>query len=48
MIDGLVMAETTPGPLVTVLRFGAFMAAFRDPGPLPPMVAGTLSGSLAT
>lgn len=48
MLDGLGMAETTPGPLVMVLQFVGFMAAFRDPGTLSPMVAGTLGGLLAT
>jgi chromate transporter len=48
MLDGLGMAETTPGPLIMVLQFVGFMAAFRDPGVLPPMVAGTLGGILAT
>ena len=32
MLDGLGMAETTPGPLIMVLQFVGFMAAFRDPG----------------
>jgi chromate transporter len=48
MLDGLGMAETTPGPLIMVLQFVGFMAAFRDPGTLSPMVAGTLGGLLAT
>ena len=48
MLDGLGMAETTPGPLIMVLQFVGFMAAFRDPGSLPPLVAGTLGGLLAT
>ena len=48
MLDGLGMAETTPGPLIMVLQFVGFMAAFRDPGGLSPMVAGTLGGLLAT
>jgi chromate transporter len=48
MLDGLGMAETTPGPLIMVLQFVGFMAAFRDPGTLPPMLAGTLGGLLAT
>jgi len=48
MLDGLGMAETTPGPLIMVLQFVGFMAAFRDPGPLSPMLAGTLGGLLAT
>ena len=32
MLDGLGMAETTPGPLIMVLQFVGFLAAFRDPG----------------
>lgn len=48
MLDGLGMAETTPGPLITVLQFVGFMAAFHLPGALPPLVAGTLGGLVAT
>ena len=48
MLDGLGMAETTPGPLIMVLQFVGFLAADRDPGGLPPMLAGTLGGLLAT
>src|SRR5258707_1900559 len=48
MLDGLGMAETTPGPLIMVLQSVGFMAAYRDPGPLAPMMAGTLGGLLAT
>jgi chromate transporter len=48
MLDGLGMAETTPGPLIMVLQFVGFMAAFRDHGSLSPMLAGTLGGLLAT
>jgi chromate transporter len=48
MLDGLGMAETTPGPLIMVLQFVGFMAAFRDPGTLSPLMAGTLGGLLAT
>jgi chromate transporter len=48
MLDGLGMAETTPGPLIMVLQFVGFMAAFRDAGGLHPMVAGALGGLLAT
>ncbi|HKF96205.1 MAG TPA: chromate transporter, partial [Gammaproteobacteria bacterium] len=44
MLDGLGMAETTPGPLIMVLQFVGFMAAFRDPGGLSPMLAGTIGG----
>ncbi|WP_375314280.1 chromate efflux transporter [Bradyrhizobium sp. A5] len=48
MLDGLGMAETTPGPLIMVLQFVGFMAAYRDPGGLSPMLAATLGGLLAT
>ena len=48
MLDGLGMAETTPGPLIMVTQFVGFMAAWRDPGALHPMVAGTLGGLLTT
>jgi len=48
MLDGLGMAETTPGPLIMVTQFVGFMAAYRDPGALNPMVAGTLGGLLTT
>ncbi|WP_114944620.1 chromate efflux transporter [Microvirga calopogonii] len=48
MLDGLGMAETTPGPLIMVLQFVGFMGAFRDPGLLSPLTAGVLGGLLAT
>ena len=48
MLDGLGMAETTPGPLIMVLQFVGFIAAYRDPDALSPLVAGTLGGLLAT
>jgi chromate transporter len=46
MLDGLGLAETTPGPLVMVTQFVGFLAAYRDPGVLPPLLAGTLGGLL--
>jgi chromate transporter len=48
MLDGLGMAETTPGPLILVLEFVGFMAAFRNPGGLDPMVAGVIGATLTT
>ncbi len=48
MLDGLGMAETTPGPLIMVLQFVGFLGAYRDPGGLSPLLAGTLGGLLAT
>ena len=47
MLDGLGMAETTPGPLIMVTQFVGFIGAFRSPGALDPMLAGTL-GALVT
>jgi chromate transporter len=48
MLDGLGMAETTPGPLIMVTQFVGFMGAFREAGGLDPLLAGTLGGLLAT
>lgn len=48
MLDGLGMAETTPGPLIMVLQFVGFMGAFREAGWAMPLLAGTLGGLLAT
>jgi chromate transporter len=48
MLDGLGMAETTPGPLIQVVQFVGFMATYRNAGPLHPMVAGTLGAILTT
>ncbi|MFV1849305.1 MAG: chromate efflux transporter [Thalassospira sp.] len=48
MLDGLGMAETTPGPLIMVTQFVGFMGAFRDAGTLPPLLAGTLGAVLTT
>jgi chromate transporter len=48
MLDGLGMAETTPGPLIMVLQFVGFLGAWRDPGSLDPMVAATLAAVLTT
>jgi chromate transporter len=47
MLVGLGFAETTPGPLISVVQFVGFMAAFRNPGALDPVLAGTLGGVLA-
>ena len=47
MLDGLGMAETTPGPLIMVTQFVGFIGAYRSPGMLDPMLAGTL-GALVT
>ncbi|MDQ0454973.1 chromate efflux transporter [Rhizobium paknamense] len=46
MLDGLALAETTPGPLVLVLSFIGFLAAFRASGGWEPVVAGLVGGLL--
>ena len=48
MLDGLGMAETTPGPLIMVVQFVGFMGAYRSPGALDPLLAGTLGAAMAT
>lgn len=48
MLDGLGMAETTPGPLIMVTQFVGFLAAFRDAGQLSPLIAATLGAILTT
>jgi len=48
MLDGLGMAETTPGPLIMVTQFVGFMAAFRNAGTMPQVLAGTLGALLTT
>jgi chromate transporter len=47
MLDGLGLAETTPGPLILVLEFVGFIAAFREAGGLAPMLAGLMGAALA-
>lgn len=47
MLDGLGMAETTPGPLIQVVQFVGFMGAYRNPGGLDPLLAG-IAGSVVT
>lgn len=46
MVDGLGLAETTPGPLILVLQFVGFLAAFRAPDGLPPLLAGALGAAV--
>jgi chromate transporter len=46
MIDGLGLAETTPGPLILVTEFVGFLAAFRAPAPFTPLLAGLLGAGM--
>jgi chromate transporter len=48
MVRGLALAETTPGPLIMVVVWVAFLAAFRQPGGLDPWVAAVLASLLVT
>lgn len=48
MLDGLALAETTPGPLIMVLQFVGFLGGWNQPGALTPLVAATLSALLTT
>jgi chromate transporter len=48
MLDGLGMAETTPGPLIMVTQFVGFLGAFRAETGMPPLLAATLGAILTT
>lgn len=48
MLHGLGLAETTPGPLILVTQFVGFLAAWREHGSLPPLLAGSLGAGLTT
>jgi chromate transporter len=48
MMDGLGLAETTPGPLIMVLQFVGFMGGWNQPGHLPPVAAATLGALITT
>jgi len=48
MVDGLGLAETTPGPLILVTQFVGFLGAYRDAAPLSPVAAGVLGAALTT
>jgi chromate transporter len=48
MVRGLALAETTPGPLIMVVQFVAFVGAYRDPGSLNPWLAAVLAALLTT
>jgi chromate transporter len=48
MVRGLALAETTPGPLIMVVQFVAFLGAYRNPGGLDPWAAALLGALLTT
>jgi chromate transporter len=48
MLDGLAMAETTPGPLILVLTYVGFLTAFRAPPGIDPLASGIIGATLTT
>jgi chromate transporter len=48
MMDGLGLAETTPGPLILVLQFVGFLGGWSQPGTLAPWMMATLAAALTT
>jgi len=48
MVDGLGLAETTPGPLILVTQFVGFIAAFREAAPFSPLAAGLIGAAMTT
>ena len=48
MVQGLGLAESTPGPLIMVTQYVGFLGAWNDPGAFPPIVYGTLGAAITT
>lgn len=48
MLDGLALAETTPGPLIMVLTYVGFLTGMRNPLGLDPLLAGVIGATLTT
>ncbi len=48
MLNGLALAETTPGPLILVLQYVGFFAGWNNPGALSPLAAATIAAGLTT
>ena len=48
MLDGLALAETTPGPLIQVVQYVGFMGAYRFPGTFDPLVSAFIGSVLTT
>ena len=48
MMDGLGLAETTPGPLIMVVQFVGFLGGWNHPGSLPPLLSATIGALLTT
>jgi chromate transporter len=48
MMDGLGLAETTPGPLIMVLQYVGFLGGWKFHGNLPPILSATLGAFITT
>jgi chromate transporter len=48
MVQGLGLAESTPGPLIMVTEYVGFIGAYNDPGPFDPLLYGTLGALITT
>jgi chromate transporter len=48
MVQGLGLAESTPGPLIMVTQYVGFIGAWNDPGPYSPLLYGTLGALITT
>jgi chromate transporter len=48
LVEGLALADTTPGPLILVTQFVGFLAAFREAAPFSPVTAGVLGAAMTT
>ena len=48
MLDGLGLAESTPGPLIMVVQFVGFLGAYANPGGMDPLAAGVLGAIVTT
>ncbi|MDB6153632.1 MAG: chromate transporter, partial [Chthoniobacteraceae bacterium] len=48
MLDGIGLAETTPGPLIIVLQFVGFLGGWNQPGSLSPLLSATIGAFITT
>jgi chromate transporter len=48
MVDGLALAETTPGPLIMVVQFVGFLGGWNQPGTMSPLLSATLAAAMTT
>jgi chromate transporter len=48
MVQGLGLAESTPGPLIMVTQYVGFIGAWNEPGPYAPLLYGTLGAAITT